>query len=89
MEVQAKGRVARTTGTGMGMEIYEIPLDAYGHLKSLVLHNSMDLIETEKEFDLHQGLKKKAGIFLHKGDLADKKNAPRETSPGTLSDFKV
>jgi len=59
VEVHAKGRVVRTTGTGMGMEIYEIPLDAYGYLKSLVLHNSEDLKVTEKEFDLHQGLKKR------------------------------
>jgi len=55
-EVRVRGRVARTTGQGMGVEFIHAHLDGFEHLKNLVRYNSESPERAEEEFDAHRGL---------------------------------
>ncbi len=59
VEVRVRGRVARSTAAGMGIEFLRVGLDGFEHLKNLVRYNSEQVEQVEEEFDSHQGLKKK------------------------------
>lgn len=51
------GRVAREDGEGTALEFTEMGLDAYLHLRALVLYNAADSATIEREFESHLGLK--------------------------------
>ena len=55
--IDAGGQVARVTNVGMAVEFYESDAESYQRLRSLILFNSSDADEAEKEMDGHPGLK--------------------------------
>ncbi len=59
VEFHAKGKIQRHTDSGMGVRFSEIDLEAYDHLHDLVLMNSEDPGQVEKEFKEHLGIKKR------------------------------
>jgi hypothetical protein len=58
LEVQVRGKVQRCIPDGMGLEITEIPLDSYSHLQNIVMYNSQDSHQVEKEIRDHLGIKR-------------------------------
>ena len=59
VDIKVKGRVQRIAEEGMGLLFTEIGLEAYEHLRSLILLNIDDPEQAEEEFKNHLGLKKK------------------------------
>ena len=59
VEFQATGKIQRHMDSGMGVLFSEIDLEAYDHLHNLVLMNSEDPDQVEKEFRDHLGIKKR------------------------------
>lgn len=59
VDIRVKGRVQRTAEEGTGLLFTEVGLEAYEHLRNLVLLNTDDPEQAEKEFKNHLGLKKK------------------------------
>ena len=59
VDIKVKGQVQRITGEGIALLFTEVSLEAYEHLHNLVLLNTDDLEEAEREFKNHLGLKKK------------------------------
>ena len=59
VNIKVKGRVQRTAEEGMGLLFTEIGLEAYEHLRNLILLNTDDPEQAEEEFNNHLGLKKK------------------------------
>ncbi|ATX82892.1 PilZ domain-containing protein [Mariprofundus ferrinatatus] len=56
--IKANGKVIRSTEDGISIEISEIDLDSFGHLRNLVLMNARDGSQVEDELKSHLGLKK-------------------------------
>lgn len=57
--VEANGRVVRSIGDGMAIEIKElIGVDSYWHLRNLVTYNAEDVERVEEEFAMHRGLRR-------------------------------
>ena len=54
--IDLNGHVARVTNAGMAVEFYETDPESYQRLRSLILLNSSDADEAEKEMDGHPGL---------------------------------
>jgi len=59
VDIKVKGRVQRVAEEGMGLLFTEIGLEAYEHLRDLILLNVDDLEQAEEELKNHLGLKKK------------------------------
>jgi len=59
VEFHAKGKIQRHMDSGMGVLFSEIDLETYDHLHNLVLMNSDDPGQVEKEFKEHLGIKKR------------------------------
>lgn len=59
VDIKVKGRVQRVAEEGMGLLFTEIGLEAYEHLRNLILLNVDDLEQAEEELKNHLGLKKK------------------------------
>lgn len=57
--ISARGRVVRHAPDGVGIEIREIGLDSYGHLRNLVQLNAADTDAVQHEFDSHVGLRRR------------------------------
>jgi hypothetical protein len=53
VRLSLRGRVARVDRAGMGVEFQDMALDAYYHLRNLVLFNSDDQARVEEEFKAH------------------------------------
>jgi len=49
LSIHAKGRVARSDGTGLGIEFESFDPDSYFHLRNLVMYNSEDPESIERE----------------------------------------
>jgi hypothetical protein len=60
MQVHVTGRVVYAEPGGMGIEFMEVDVDSFIHLRNLVLYNSVDTEQVEREFQQHIGLKRKA-----------------------------
>ena len=56
--IEVAGKIARINKDGFAVEFNEIDVDSYEHLKNLVMYNSTDADEVEKDFDSHLGLKR-------------------------------
>ncbi len=56
VRLSLRARVARADRAGLGVEFVEMGLDAYYHLKNLILFNSDDQARVEQEFQAHLGL---------------------------------
>ncbi len=59
MQVHVTGRVVYTESAGMGIEFFEVDVDSFIHLRNLVLYNSVDTEQVEREFSQHIGLKRR------------------------------
>jgi len=59
IDIMVKGRVQRIAEGGMSLLFTEIGLEAYEHLRNLVLLNAEDPEKAEQELKNHLGLKKK------------------------------
>ena len=60
--IKANGKVIRSTEDGTSIEITEIDLDSFEHLRNLVLLNASNESQVEGEFKSHLGLKKPSAI---------------------------
>jgi hypothetical protein len=59
MQVHVTGTVVYAEPGGMGIEFVEVDVDSFIHLRNLVLYNSVDTEQVEREFDQHLGLKRR------------------------------
>lgn len=59
MQVHVTGRVVYVEPAGMGIEFVEVDVDSFIHLRNLVLYNSVDTEQVEREFQQHIGLKRR------------------------------
>lgn len=59
MQVHVTGRVVYAEPGGMGIEFVEVDVDSFIHLRNLVLYNSVDTEQVEREFAQHIGWKRK------------------------------
>ena len=55
--IEVSGQVVRVTNAGMAVEFHESDLESYQHLRSLILFNSPNVAQAEKELDAHPGFK--------------------------------
>jgi hypothetical protein len=53
LSIKLEGRVVRHELAGMGISFEGIELDAYHHLKNILILNSEDSSAIEKEMDIH------------------------------------
>ncbi len=60
MQVHVTGSVVYAEPGGMGIEFMEVDVDSFIHLRNLVLYNSVDTEQVEREFEQHLGLKRKS-----------------------------
>jgi hypothetical protein len=56
--IEVGGHVARVTNAGMAVEFYKSDLESYHGLRSLILRNSPNADQAEKELDGHLGFKR-------------------------------
>ncbi len=56
-ELQVGGQVARVEAEGIGIRFTEVPLDSLDDLRNLILYNSPDPDQVEREFGSNLGLK--------------------------------
>jgi len=59
--IEAHGCVARADGRFVAIHFDNLELEGYAHLKKLILYNSLDSDQVEREFDAHIGLHRKGG----------------------------
>lgn len=59
MQVHVTGRVVYVEPKGMGIEFVEVDVDSFIHLRNLILYNSVDTDQVEREFEQHVGLKRR------------------------------
>ncbi|MFZ5862060.1 MAG: PilZ domain-containing protein [Nitrospirota bacterium] len=59
MSVRVSGKVVYTNKEGMGIEFFEMDTESFIHLQNLVLYNSLDTAKVEREFEEHNGIKRK------------------------------
>jgi hypothetical protein len=57
--IEAKAYVVRSSADGLAVEFSETGLESYRHLRKLIMINSTDVAQTEKELDDHVGLKRR------------------------------
>jgi len=57
--IEAHGCVVRSDGQFIAIHFDELELEGYAHLKNLILYNSLDTDQVEREFDAHIGLHRK------------------------------
>lgn len=58
LHFRVEARIVRSDRDGMGVEFMEMPLESYEHLRNMVLLNSTDPEQVEREFHQHIGLKR-------------------------------
>jgi hypothetical protein len=58
LHITVQARIVRATEDGMGVEFTEMPLESYDHLRKMVLLNSADPDQVEREFRNHIGLRR-------------------------------
>jgi hypothetical protein len=58
--ITGHGRVIRVTDEGVGVQILEIELEGYEHLRNLILYNAPDPEAVMSELDGHLGLKRRS-----------------------------
>ncbi|HHN74722.1 MAG TPA: PilZ domain-containing protein [Acidobacteria bacterium] len=51
------GKVVRSEAQGMAIEFLEMPVESYEHLQRLVLYNSNDVAQVERELKEHCGIR--------------------------------
>jgi len=54
--IEAHGCVVRSDGQFVAIHFEDLDLEGYSHLKKLILYNSLDSDQVEREFDAHIGL---------------------------------
>ena len=59
IEIGIKGKVGRSSDTGMAVEFIEIDLESYDHLQNLVRYNAHNEDQVEQEIKDHLGLKRR------------------------------
>lgn len=58
IKIRAVGVVVRSEPNGVAVQFLELrDLDSYGHLRNLILYNSLDTETIEEEFDRHLRLR--------------------------------
>jgi len=57
--IEAHGCVVRSDGQFVAIHFDNLELEGYAHLKNLILYNSLDSEQIEREFDAHVGLHRK------------------------------
>jgi len=57
--IEAHGCVVRSDGQFIAIHFDNLDLEGYSHLKNLILYNSLDTDQVEREFDAHIGLHRK------------------------------
>lgn len=55
--VRVSGRVVYVDDSGMAIEFFQVDPESFVHLRNLVLYNSADPDQVEREFQSHLGLK--------------------------------
>ncbi len=60
MQVHVTGRVVYAEPKGMGIEFVEVDVDSFIHLRNLILYNSVDTDQVEREFEQHVGFKRRS-----------------------------
>lgn len=58
LEVRADVEVMRVTPEGIGLQILEVELESYHHLRQVLLHNAPDPRAVEGELKRHLGLRR-------------------------------
>ncbi len=59
IEIDIKGKVGRSSESGMAVEFTEIDLESYDHLQNLVKYNAHNEDQVEQEIKDHLGLKRR------------------------------
>jgi hypothetical protein len=60
LAIRTRGRITRVDDSGMGIEITEIPVENFDHMRKLVLYNTGGNSEAvEQEFKTHLGIKRR------------------------------
>jgi len=54
--IEAHGCVVRSDGQFVAIHFEDLDLEGYSHLKKVILYNSLDGDQVEREFDAHIGL---------------------------------
>jgi predicted protein tyrosine phosphatase len=57
--IHGHGRVTRSSEQGIGIQIDEMELEGYEHLRNLILYNAPDPEAVVSELDEHLGLKRR------------------------------
>jgi len=57
--IEAHGCAVRSDGQCVAIHFDNLELEGYSHLKNLILYNSLDSDQVEREFDAHIGLHRK------------------------------
>ncbi len=60
LHFRVEARIVRSDQDGMGIEFFELPLESYEHLRNMVLLNSQNPEQVEREFREHIGIRKLA-----------------------------
>jgi len=58
LQIKAQGKVARKEKNGMGVQLTDIAVESFEHLRNLIQYNAKDPQQVEKEFDSHLGIKR-------------------------------
>jgi hypothetical protein len=56
IKLKAHGKVVRSAGEGIAVEFDQLDVDAYEHLKRVVLYNAKDTDQVEHEFETSRGI---------------------------------
>ena len=58
MRINVSGKIVRLEENGMVVGFSKLPMESFNHLRNLVLYNSFETAQVEKEFKEHLGLRK-------------------------------
>lgn len=56
IKLEAHGKVVRSAGEGVAVEFDQLDIEAYEHLKRVVLYNADDTDQVEHEFETSRGI---------------------------------
>ncbi len=59
ISLEVKAKLVRVTGSGLAIEFIEMGVEAYEHLRKLVLYNAVDSQKAEQELKDHLGIKER------------------------------
>jgi len=61
IDIKAGGKIIRSGPEGLAVEFSDLDLDSYIHLRELILNNTDDPEQAEREFASHWGIRRPTG----------------------------